>query len=255
VKSEYLLTIVTVNYNNLIGLKKTALSMFGANGIEWIIVDGGSTDGSTDFISELSPSKAIIGVDNGIYNAMNLGLRASSAKFVMFLNSGDCLRRETFEEVLQKVKEDNSDIISSSIIIGNKMTPLLRLWGASFPNRLKILTGWTPPHPGLIVRKQLLKQIGGFNEKFKVIADYDLIIKLLHLKDVKFDIVPNVLVVMEPGGVSNNSIKSVLINNFDILRSWSDQRYYCIRIIPIWLLLTKPFQKIFQIRINWRGIK
>lgn len=254
-RSEHLLTVVTVNYNNLTGLKKTASSLLGIIGIEWIIVDGGSTDGSIELIRELLPTQAIIGRDSGIYNAMNLGIAAASGKFVMFLNSGDYVRKEVLECVLHKLKVDNSDIISSSIIIGNKMAPLIRFWSASFPNRLKILFGWAPPHPGLVVRKNLLTQIGGFDEKFKVVADYDLILKLLHTKNIKFDVITKVLVVMEPGGVSNNSIKSVLFNNLDILRSWSDQRYISMRVVPFWLLFTKPFQKFLQIRINRRGIE
>lgn len=95
------ISIITINYNNLIGLKCTwnsILPLMNTLQVEWVVVDGGSTDGSYEFIlSEEIQSilgKKISEKDSGIYNAMNKGVKNAQGEYLLFLNSGDCLSEE-----------------------------------------------------------------------------------------------------------------------------------------------------------------
>ena len=91
----YPFSIITINYNNKIGLEKTlnSISSQKNKNFEFVIVDGGSTDGSVDLLRKNSKiiSKYISEKDSGIYHAMNKGIKMSSGNYLIFINSGDCL--------------------------------------------------------------------------------------------------------------------------------------------------------------------
>ena len=105
------LSIITINYNNSIGLRKTIESVVSQtdNTFEYIIVDGGSSDGSVDIIKQYADkiSQWVSERDGGIYNAMNKGVRMAHGEYIMFLNSGDILYdNNVIGHVLPKLKAD-----------------------------------------------------------------------------------------------------------------------------------------------------
>ena len=102
-----------------------------------------------------------------------------------------------------------------------------------------------PPHPLTMTRTTILNSVGKFDERYKIAADYDLMLKSLMIKGLKITYLPKTLVNMEAGGISNNSLFNVIISNWEVIRCWYNLKGF---IFPFWIFITKPLQKVLQIR-------
>ena len=241
------LTVITINYNNRSGLARTQASVLAQDftDFDWLIVDGGSTDGSLSILSrvQFEGIRTISEQDNGIYDAMNKGISKVNTEFVMFLNSGDILAEASvigkLHEVLNKTEVDivYGDIkIQSGSNIG-------RHWRSGDINFIKILFGWHTPHPAMIYSLKCLKKIGGYDEQYTIAADYDIFIRL-YKAGYEFIYKDICISVMEKPGASGGSIFQMLKSNLQVLHSWRNT----FKFIPFWMLLTKPLYKVTQLR-------
>ena len=113
------LSIVTINLNNVAGLHETIISVLNQSSadLEYIIIDGGSTDGSAELIKEYSDRIYywVSEPDSGIYNAMNKGIRKASGEYLLFLNSGDALASDNIVEEVFRA-DHNEEILYLSLI-------------------------------------------------------------------------------------------------------------------------------------------
>ena len=242
------LTIVTINYNNCFGLARTYKSVLAQDFTEfdWVIIDGGSTDGSLQILAEekFEGLRVLSGQDNGIYNAMNKGTNQVTTDFVMFLNSGDILADATVMRKLYKLIDKND----LSIIYGNiriQLGPNIeRHWNSGYINFIKVLFGWHPPHPATIYPLESLKKIAGYDEQYSIAADYDAFLRLYHAGH-NFKYIHEYVAVMEKPGVSGGSLFQIFRTNLQVLRSWRNT----FKFIPLWIIITKPLYKITQMRI------
>lgn len=176
------LSIVTINYNNVLGVKKTLLSVSNqtCRDIEHVIVDGGSSDGSRSVIEEYA-NKSLYSViwvsepDKGIYNAMNKGLRMATGEYIQILNSGDVLADEhVVERMLAALEEKNYP----EILYGNMMKafPDGRLirdrgYAGNAPTMLGFIRG-TLNHDPVYIRKTLFDRFGYYREDLPITADW-----------------------------------------------------------------------------------
>ena len=165
-------SIITINYNNKEGLCRTIESVIAQTSeeYEFIIIDGGSTDGSLDIIKEHIKQITywISEPDEGIYNAMNKGLDVANGDYCLFLNSGDCLYDNN---VLQRFNSYNSD---KDIIIGKVFSLQNNSTLFPPPNReisLYHLFSSTVPHQGAFIRTSLQKKYP-YDESLKIVADW-----------------------------------------------------------------------------------
>jgi glycosyltransferase involved in cell wall biosynthesis len=172
-----LLSIITINFNNSEGLKKTIESVISQsfNDFEYIIIDGGSTDGSAEIIKQNNRINYWISEkDKGIYDAMNKGILKSSGNYLLFLNSGDYL----CENVLEKVF---SEIHTEDILYGNMKIN----WGGNnitdgiMPNKITLehMVKDTLWHPVSFIKKELFNKFGLYNTDYEIVADYDFFFK------------------------------------------------------------------------------
>jgi glycosyltransferase involved in cell wall biosynthesis len=170
------LSIITINYNNLLGLQKTMKSVFDQSwkDYEYIIIDGGSTDGSKEFI-ELNSNKISYWVsekDNGIYNAMNKGTLEAKGEYVLYLNSGDFLAST---DVLKSVSIslNDFDIIYGDLIIENHTG---KKWVKKYNNRISFAYFYidTLPHQASFISLKLISKYNysPYVEKFIFCADW-----------------------------------------------------------------------------------
>lgn len=249
-----MISVVTINYNNALGLKKTLASLeeqTALGDVQHIIIDGSSTDGSISIAEryvDKNPNVFFLSdEDTGIYNAMNKGLKHATGDFVAFLNSGDTLAgRDCLSRILNKLSDfPETDFLYGDIEIVGDNGSIRRRWLSGNFSKPKIYFGWMPPHPMTTIRKNLLEMHGGFDEKFKIASDYDLMLRILVSKNVKINYVSRCLVLMDAGGISNGSLRNVLLANWEVLRSWYSLKGIS---LPFWVFLTKPIQKIFQLR-------
>lgn len=165
------LSIITVNYNNLEGLKKTFESVFiqEEKKFEFIIIDGGSTDGSRDFI-ESNQTKLNYWLserDGGIYNAMNKGIKVAKGKYLLFLNSGDELYSKN---VLGYFKSYKEDLIYFDVNFQNRTSSFIH----KYPIKLTFnyFLKYSLPHQGTLIKRDLFSTVGLYRETYKICSDW-----------------------------------------------------------------------------------
>lgn len=171
---NFLISIITINYNDKVGLDRTVKSITNQTyqDFEYIVIDGGSTDGSKDIIEE-NKDKITYWTsepDKGIYNAMNKGITKSNGKYLLFINSGDELFNSTvLEEVYTLIHTE--DLIYFDLL--QKFENHTNIH--SFPHQLNFNTFvlGTIGHPTTFIKKSLFNKIGFYNESLKIIADWE----------------------------------------------------------------------------------
>ena len=174
------ITIITINYNNLIGLKRTVESVIHQTWqeFEYVVIDGGSTDGSAAYIESQSThfDYWVSEPDKGIYNAMNKGIAKATGEYLLFLNSGDHLYSSTvLEENYNSLT--TYDLIYFDIqVVGDIRTKI-----TTYPDTLRFsdLYFKSLPHLGTFIKKQLFETVGLYDENLKIVSDWKFFILAL----------------------------------------------------------------------------
>lgn len=200
------LTIITINFNNKNGLGKTIVSIVSQRQVdfEWIVIDGGSTDGSKELIEDYSSNIAywVSEPDTGVYNAMNKGIKASSGDYLIFMNSGDCFADE---HVLKRtIKELDSDIVCGHVLtsrLKKKGEPPLSFTPWSLLRR-------NIPHQAEFIRRSLFSDIGLYAEDLRILSDLEFNLKS-SLAGCSYKVIPYLIAVVEEGGISNTEIDNM----------------------------------------------
>lgn len=205
------LSIITINYNNRDGLRKTIESVVAqtTRDFEYIIIDGGSTDGSLDVIKEYADyiDYWVSEPDKGIYNAMNKGVAVAHGDFCQFLNSGDWLYSNIVIEAVLPYLTGEHDILSGEQV--------LHLSDGSFkeqythtPERLSSLyfIQATLPHPSSFIKTRLLIQ-RPYDESYKIIADWIFFFEAFLYDNIRFQKLSCKIACFDLGGISGNQIE------------------------------------------------
>jgi glycosyltransferase involved in cell wall biosynthesis len=199
--------------------------------VEHILVDGASNDGTRELIDAESTSPGtqlshwVSEPDDGIYHALNKGLAAATGDIVGFLSGDDVLAGPS---VLRRVAEcfrDPKVVACYGDLVYVKRTDpnrIVRHWRAGEFIPKLLAAGWMPPHPTLYVRRSWYDDNGAFDTRYRIAADYDLMLRLLKSPGGQVVYLPEVLVRMRLGGASNGSLRGVLrksIEDYRALRS------------------------------------
>jgi glycosyltransferase involved in cell wall biosynthesis len=183
------LSIITINLNNAEGLQKTMESIFDQTftDYEYIIIDGGSADGSVDEIKkhESKLSYWISEKDNGIYNAMNKGIAKAKGEYIMFMNSGDYLYSDkTLNEIFKN--SNNEDIIYGDAMSVDGNGTLKRV--IEYPGQLtfKHFLTKTIHHTSSLIKAELFQKYGLYNEENRIVSDWEFFIKVICLYQVSY---------------------------------------------------------------------
>lgn len=207
-KTDYpmkLLSIITINYNNAKGLEKTIKSVIPqlSSDYEYIVIDGGSTDGSVAVIKEFGQkiSYWVSEPDKGIYNAMNKGLAAAEGDYILFLNSGDWLVSD-----LNKIRQDISgkDIIYTNLcfVNDNKITRRKYDFDLSF----QFFSKTSIPHTGnAFIKNELFKKYGGYDETLRVVSDWKFYLVTIILNNCSTQYIDLDLSYVDASGISSDS--------------------------------------------------
>lgn len=244
------ISIITINYNNFDGLRRTLESVAGQAGakFEHIVIDGLSNDGSQKLVNSYQNlhgnSAKVIEEDSGIYDAMNKGLGLASGDYVAFLNSGDVLPSSDTIFRCSAILDEYPTALYGDIDFVDAHMRVVREWKSGRFLRSKLLWGWMPPHPMLFIKRSALIGSGGFDTSYTIAADYKLLLSILSKPSVKVRYTGFKVARMEVGGLSNGSLKAVAQSNLQVVRAWIQVN----RLPALWLLFTKPFSKLFQLR-------
>ena len=205
------ISIITINFNNLLGLKKTLSSVLAQSysNIEFIIIDGLSIDGSKDYIKANSNKIDywISEKDSGVYAAMNKGWKKANGSYVLFLNSGDIFADSDVLKNVSKLIDPSADIVYGCHLWGTNSG---ERWNPKKDFRFREILNHTPiSHQATFIRKVQLEKVGGFKTSYKIIADWGVLIDSMRmharLQKISLDIC-----IAEEAGVSNVTEKEVL---------------------------------------------
>ncbi len=219
------LSIITVVYNNETTIADTirSVAMQSYKNIEYIIVDGQSTDGTLQHIAEHwgTVTHLISEKDKGIYDAMNKGLALATGDVVGFINGDDFYAGDVLGNVAYVFDDDSIDVCYGDLCYVRQDDPsvVIRYWRSSDYKPGSFAHGWCPPHPSFFARRSLFTRYGGFDLDFRIAGDFELILRFMEKNHAKSKYLPGVLVNMRLGGVSNRSIGNIIKQNHEILRA------------------------------------
>lgn len=200
-----LVSIITINYNNTIGLSKTINSVIHQTyqEFEYIVIDGGSTDESINVISQFNRiNKYVSEKDNGIYDAMNKGIAKATGDYLLFLNSGDVL---VDHHVLQKTTaylHSNLSFYYGNVMI-EKDTITQKHIAPSTIN-IDFMLNSTFWHPCIFIKSSLFKLHGLYNVQFKIGGDYEFFIRCLLKPNISTQHINEVITLFDGNGISND---------------------------------------------------
>lgn len=215
--TELKFSIITACFNSSRTIAEAISSLKSQtwSDVEHIVIDGASSDDTANIARLTLGAKDVLvsEPDNGIYDALNKGIRHSSGDVIGFLHSDDFLANEA---VLQQVAEiflqSNVDAVYGDLLYVNAVNPsrIVRHWRAGEFSRLKLHRGWMPPHPTFFMRRDLYKILGAFNTDYVIASDYESLLRYLSYPSLKVKYIPEVLVKMRIGGASNGSLKQII---------------------------------------------
>jgi glycosyltransferase involved in cell wall biosynthesis len=221
------ISIITVCKNAERTIKETFASAYiqTHDSIQHIVVDGGSTDDTLKIImGQTAPGLHLISeADTGIYDAMNKGLGLSSGEVIGFLNADDFYENKDVLTKVANVFADDPliDACYADLVYVDKAdtSRAIRYWKSSDFVTGAFAKGWCPPHPTFFVRRSVYERFGGFDRSYSLAADFELMLRFLEIHKIRVRYVPEVWVKMRTGGVTNNSIKNIVVQNQEILRA------------------------------------
>lgn len=197
------LTIITVNLNNRNGLEKTIMSVLSQTykEFEYIIIDGGSTDGSVEIISQhaAAVSNWVSEPDRGIYHAMNKGIEMANSTYLLFLNSGDVLLdKNTLGNIVPRLH--SADILYGDLRIANKGKYEDHL----YPDKLTFsyFTQKSLGHPAAFIKKSLFDKVGLYDENMIICADWAFFIRAIGLFKATYLHIPITVAIFNTDGIS-----------------------------------------------------
>jgi glycosyltransferase involved in cell wall biosynthesis len=213
-------SIITVTYNSAKYVEDCINSIIRQSypQIEYIVVDGNSTDGTLDIIKKFSPhiSKWISEEDGGMYDALNKGMRLATGDIVGILNSDDVLASaDVISEIVRCFKENNIDSLYGDLVYvePNDLQKVLRFWKGLPYDRKRFNYGWMPAHPTFYIRRELVDNYGGYESHYFTAADFEFMARYLYRFKISSYYLPKLIVKMRAGGASNESFSRRLRAN------------------------------------------
>ncbi len=242
-------TIITVTYNSAKFLEDCMNSVFTQdfNNIEYIVVDGGSTDETVSIIKqhEKKIAKWISEKDGGMYEAINKGMKMATGDIIGLLNSDDLLAsKDVISSIVKSFKQHKVDCVYSDLVYVDRFNTqkIVRYWKGLSYKRHRFNYGWMPAHPTFYVRKDVVEHLGEYESHFFTAADYEFMTRLLYRYRISAYYLPKLTVKMRTGGASNVSFYSRFrANRRDYLSMKRNKVPF-----PFFVSLLKPLSKLNQ---------
>jgi glycosyltransferase len=242
-------SIITVTYNSEAYLEQTIVSVINQSysNIEYIIIDGNSSDRTKEIISHYRKhiSHFVSENDNGIYDALNKGIALASGDIIGVLHSDDVYcHQQVIEKIVNQFILTETDAVYANLYYVNKNNTdkVIRKWHSGNYKPNSFLFGWMPPHPTFFVKKHLYERLGSFNLNFKTSADYELMLRFIHKHQIRVAYLDDYIVKMRVGGQSNVNINNRIIANIEDRKAWEVNGLKA-KFFTLWL---KPLRKLTQ---------
>lgn len=242
------ISLLTTTFNSAATIRDTLESVRTQDypNIEHLILDGGSTDATLDIVREYPHVQRILSEpDNGLYDAMNKGIRLATGNVIGIINSDDFYAQaQVISQVMARLEATGAAALYGDLeyVQAEQIQRVVRRWIAGPYTANAFLRGWMPPHPTFFVRRQVYAQFGGFNTRLRFSADYELMLRFLYKHRVSVCYLPQVLVRMRTGGLSNASLSNRWQANREDRQAWEINSLQP----SFYTLLFKPASKIMQ---------
>lgn len=242
-------SIITVVYNGAEHIRDCIDSVLDQtySDIEYLIIDGKSTDGTVEIVQSYGTKVArfVSEPDKGLYDAMNKGIRLATGAIIGLLNADDFYRHNgVIANMVALFERTGSDAVYGDMLYVDRHDTgkLKRYWRSGWYKEDAFMWGWMPGHLSFFARRALYETYGLFRLDMKSAADYELLLRFIHKNKAKLAYMDEVTIVMRAGGVSNSSLANRLRANQDDRLAWelNGMKPY---FFTLWL---KPLRKINQ---------
>jgi glycosyltransferase involved in cell wall biosynthesis len=246
------ISIITISYNDKNVITETIESVLSQNyrDFEYILIDGGSNDGSLEIIKSYGNKieNIISENDSGIYNAINKGIKVAKGEVIGLIHAGDVLYDSN---VLSKIADSfikyQTEIIYGHSIVYKK--DRIRINRKNISPKYKdnlMKLGWFPSHQSTYFKSSIFLQHGYYNEDYKIAADYEFLLRLLYVHKVKPVMVDFFLIKFYLGGESSKSLFNIFKSNLECYKAWKNNNLK----IAFYTIPLKIFRKFFQVLSN-----
>jgi glycosyltransferase involved in cell wall biosynthesis len=220
-------SIITVVYNRHDTIAEAIESVLQQTyaDIEYIVVDGASTDGTVSIIQQYADriSKFVSETDGGLYDALNKGITMATGEIIGFLHADDTFLNPNVVSLIAAAFENQgTDSVYADLVYVDRLrvTKAVRNWKSGSFKRSNFIYGWMPPHPTFFVKREIYQRLGLYNTTFKSAADYELMLRYLYKHNISTTYIPEYLVKMRMGGKSNLSFKNRINANREDYQAW-----------------------------------
>ncbi len=222
------ISIITITYNSEDTVEDTIRSVVAQDypEIEYLVIDGKSRDRTLEIVEKYREriSKLVSEKDKGLYDALNKGVQHATGDVVGMLHSDDIYANS---QVISRVAACFANdpqlqgVYADLVFVSRSDTDkVLRTWKSGEYREGAFLKGWMPPHPTFFVRRDCYEKLGGFNTKLKLSADYELMLRFIHKHQIRIAYLPETIVKMRMGGLSNDSFFVKLKANIEDKLAW-----------------------------------
>jgi glycosyltransferase involved in cell wall biosynthesis len=244
-------SIITVCFNSEKTIRDAIESVLRQDypDIEYIIIDGASSDATMRIVGEYGTrvSKIVSERDKGIYDAMNKGIAAATGDVVGILNSDDFYENDfVVSEIVAAFNEHPEiEMVFGDVVfvLANDLIKIRRHYYSGHFKPWKLRFGWMPPHPGTFVKRDLYSRSGPYLTDFKIAADYEMFVRWLIVHKARYRWIDKVLVRMRMGGASTSGIRSSILLNKEIVRACRINNLYT----NLLFILSKIPFKLFEV--------
>lgn len=222
------ISIITPAFNSGKTIERTIKSVINQVGVdlEYIIIDGASTDNTLEIVNKYQDriSKIVSENDKGIYDAMNKGVQLAGGEVIGILNSDDFYYNDN---VLKKVgdcfEQKKCDACYGDLVYFNEgeENKVVRFWSAGEFKEYKLDYGWAPPHPTFFVKKGVYQIVGNYRLDLPIAADYEFMLRVLKKYRIKPVYLPFIFTRMQSGGTSAKNFKNRIKGFKQLVLAWS----------------------------------
>ncbi len=247
------ISLITVSFNSAATIRNTFESVLNQTytDLEYIVIDGNSSDNTLDIIKEYESKFArrmrwVSETDKGLYDAINKGIKMATGDIVGLIHSDDFYNSNAIIEQIVCAFEKNKEI---EVVYGDvhfvkseNLDKKIRYYSSRKFNPKQFRFGFMPAHPTFFTYKNNFEKIGYYKTDYTIAADFELLLRFLFIHKLPYQYLPLDMITMRMGGLSTKSYKSNVLLNKEIIRSCKENGIYT----NLLLVYSKYFQKIFE---------
>jgi glycosyltransferase len=242
-------SIITASYNSEATILRCLKSIREQKqvSVEHIIIDGASSDNTCTLVenSGIKPDVLFSQKDDGLYDALNKGIRECSGDFIGLLHSDDTFKHSnTLSLIKEAFDSSGANVVYSNLEYVGISGNIVRDWKSSNFDVRQLKFGWMPPHPTVFIRRDYMKKLGDYSSSYRISGDYDFLLRMMLRSDFSPVFLKEVTVRMQAGGMSNRNLRNLAlksIEDYNILK--------CHGFNPLLGLMMKQLSKLKQIRM------